>query len=342
MTEAEFRQELKDLHGGYLFYGEEDYLKFSYSKEVKKRVLDGAFDDFNHIIIYGEDYSPSALSQAIASLPMMSEKKLVEVRSLDIKALKKDDLISLGEALSTISDCDHTVLILRADSHLFDAGRPKAPSEALKIITKHLKGVEFTFPQGTRLVSWILRHFSEGNIEFDAVLSNYLVEICGHSMWTLSNEIDKLCSYAKGNGLNEITKEIIDRVCCKTIEYEDFQLTNTLLEGNPTLVFDTLRRQRLNHEPPNIILFSVVKMYTELYAVSRLNSMGLSKSQIASELRIHEFKVGKYLSKISRSSHARIERALELCRDADLQSKSAQNLGPYTALERLLSTLCAL
>ncbi|MBR2296606.1 MAG: DNA polymerase III subunit delta [Clostridia bacterium] len=342
MTEAEFRAELSQLKGGYLFYGDEDYLKFSYSKEVCKRVLDGSFDEFNHIVIYGEDYSPASLSQAIASLPMMAEQKLVELRSLDFKALKKDDLSALSEALSTIEDCDHTILIVRADSHLFDPGRPKSPSEAFKVLTKYLTPVEFSFPQPNRLASWILRHFAEGKISFDASLATYLVEICGHSMWTLSCEIEKLCAYAKANEIVEITQEIIDDVCCKTIEYDDFQLTNMLLEGRPEQVFETLRRQRLAHEPPNIILFSVVKMYTELYAVCRLNMTGMTKGQIASTLKIHEFKVGKYLNKLARTTPARIERSLELCRDADIQSKTAQNLGQYGALERLISTLCAL
>ena len=154
MTEAEFRQELKDLKGGYLFYGDEDYLKLSYAKEVQKRVLDGAFDDFNHIVIYGEDYSASELSSAIASLPMMTEKKLVEVRALDFKSLKKDEILALGEALEALEDCDHTILIMRADSNLFDAGRPKAPSELFKLLTKHLTPVEFSFPVPARLSSW--------------------------------------------------------------------------------------------------------------------------------------------------------------------------------------------
>lgn len=342
MTETEFRQELKSPHGGYLFYGDEDYLKHSYAREVAKRLLDGAFDEFNHTIIYGEDYTPASLCNAIMALPMMAEKKLVEVRSLDLKALKKDDLNQLVEALSVLEECDHTVLILRADSHLFDAGTQKRPSEALRLLSKVVTPVEFAFPTGTRLNSWLLRHFSEGNIEFDASLCTYLVESCGHSMWTLSNEIEKLCAYAKQNGLSEIKREHIDLICCKSIEYDDFQLTNLLLEGTPQAVFETLRRQKLNHEPPNVILYSIVRMYTELYAVCRLQAMGLSKAQIATSLKIHEFKVGKYLSRIARTSPARIERGLELCRDADLQSKSAMNLDTYGAVERLLSTLCAL
>lgn len=344
MTETEFRQELKAPHGGYLLYGDEDYLKFSYSKELKKRVLDGAFDDFNHIVIYGEDYSQPMLTQAIASLPMMSEKKLVELRSLNIKALKKDELAALCEALAMLSECEHTVLILRADSNLFDAGRPKYPSEAMRALSKVITPVELSFPQGSRLTSWIIRHFTEGKIEFDPTLADYLVQICGHSMWTLSNEIEKLCAYARYNSISTVSREIIDLVCCKTIEYDDFQLTNTLLEGNTRLAFETLRRQRLNHEPPNVILFSIVKAYTELYAVQRQSAMGLNKAQIASSLKIHEFKVGKYLTKISHTSPARIERALELCREADVSSKSNMNISSssYIAVERLVSTLCAL
>ena len=95
MTESEFRSELKNPHGGYLFFGDEDYLKYTYSKEVRKAVTDGAFDEFNHIVIYGEEYSAQALSGAISSLPMMAEKKLVEVRGLDFNSLKKEDIESM-------------------------------------------------------------------------------------------------------------------------------------------------------------------------------------------------------------------------------------------------------
>jgi DNA polymerase-3 subunit delta len=276
------------------------------------------------------------------ALPMMAEKKLVEVRSLDFKSLKKDDVANLCEALESLAECDHTVLVIRADSHLFDAGTQKKPSELFKKLSAYLTPVEFAFPTPTELSSWVLRHFVAGGVEFDPGLSRYLIETCGQSMWALANEIEKLCAYAKQNHLPEIKREHIDLVCCKSIEYSDFQLTNKLLEGSVGEVFETLRRQKLNHENPHLLLSAVIRMYTDLYAVCRLQSMGLSKSQIATSLKMHEFKVGAYLSKIARTSSARIERGLELCRDADLQSKSAMNLDAYGALERLISTLCML
>ena len=343
MTESEFKSELKNLHGGYLFFGGEDYLKYSYSKEVKKAVLDGSFDDFNHIVIYAEEYSPTALSGAIFTLPMMADKKLVEVRGVNFNAMKKDDISALEDVLSTLAENDHTILLIRADNEYFNPGRlPKAPSEIYKMMAKYLTTVEFEFPTVQRLRSWVCRHFSQGKIEFDPTLCDFLVELCGHDMWTLSKEIDKLCTYAKQNRLSKIEKSSIELVCCKTIEFDDFQLTNALLDKNKELIFETLRRQKAAHESPQAILASIIRLYTDMTLVSRLYKGGMNKSQIASSLNMHEFRVGKYISSLSGVSEKKLERCLSLCQEADIKSKSSSNVTAHIAIERLISGLCAL
>ncbi len=343
MTEAEFKDELKNLHGGYLFFGGEDYLKYTYSNEVRKNILDGTFDDFNHIVIYAEEYSPSALSGAIFTLPMMAEKKLVEIRGVNFNTMKKDDISALEEVLATLAENSHTVLLIRADNDCFNPGRlPKSPSEMYKMMTKYLTPVAFEFPSASRLKGWILKHFNRGKIEFDPTLCEYLVSMCGHDMWTLSKEIDKLCSYAAQNGLEKIESKDIDYICCKTIEFDDFQLTNALLDRNKSLVFETLRRQRSAHEPPQAILGSVIRLYSDMLLVHKLYTSGMSKSQIAGALSIHEFKVGKYLSGIAGVSEKKLCRAVELCKEADIKSKSSSNVTSYIAVERLLCAICAL
>lgn len=344
MTETEFRAELKSLNGGYVLYGDEDYLKFSYSKEVRKNVLDGMFDEFNHIVIYGEDFTPLGLTNAIATLPMMSEKKLIEVRGVNFNSLKKDEIKGLEEALMTMEEnSSHTVLIIRADSDYFNVGKlPKSPSEIYKIMSKYLTMVQLDFPTPARLRSWILKHFSSNDIIFDGALCDKIVEICGHDMWTLTNEIDKLCEYAKMNNLPEITLEHIDNVCCKTIEFDDFRLTNALLDKNKDLVFETLRRQKASHEPPFNILNSVIRLYMEMYLVSVHFDAGMNKTQISKTLGIHEFKVGKYINAISGVNPKKLVRAVELCKEADVKSKSCSNLVSYIPVENLISSLCVL
>ena len=344
MTELEFKNgELKNLNGGYLFYGGEDYLKYQYSKLVQKNVLDGMFDEFNHIVIYAEDFSPATLSNAIFTLPMMSDKKLVEVRGVDFKAMKKDEISALEEVLATLGENSHTVLLIRADNDCFDPGKnAKSPSEMLKMMSKYVKPVGFEFPTAARLRDWIVRSFGQGKVSFDPALCEYLVSMCGHDMWTLSKEIDKLCSYAAQNGLEKIEAKDIDYICCKTIEFDDYQLTNALLDRNKALVFETLRRQRSAHEPPQAILGSVIRLYSDMLLVYRLYASGMNKGQISQALGMHEFKVGKYISSMAGTSEKKLCRAVELCKEADVKSKSSSNVTLYIAVERLLCALCAL
>ena len=68
----------------------------------------------------------------------------------------------------------------------------------------------------------------------------------------------------------------------------------------------------------------------------------MNKGQIATAINMHEFRVGKYLASLSGVSEKKLERAVELCKAADLQSKSASNVTSYIAVERLISALCAL
>ena len=342
MTESEFRAELKSLSGGYLFFGGEDYLKYTYSKEVYKKVLDGTFDEFNHVILYGEEFNPVVLSQAIGALPMMAEKKLVEVRCVDFNSMKKETMASLCDVLSTLKENEHTVLIIRADNDFFNPGRlPNSPSEAYRALTKHLTPVEFEFPSPARLKSWVIRHFLDSGVKFDETLTDKLVEVCGHDMWALSNEIEKLCAYANETG-KALGEDEIENICCKTVEYDDFQLTNALLAKDKKLVFQTLHRQKASHEPPFSILASIVRLYSELLLVQQLVARGLTNPQIKEATGIHEVKISKYRRAITGENPKKFKRAQELCLEADVKSKSQSNMTSYIAVERLISALCAL
>ena len=114
------------------------------------------------------------------------------------------------------------------------------------------------------------------------------------------------------------------------------------LDKNKDLVFETLRRQKSSHEPPFAILSSVIRLYMEMYLVSVHFASGINKTQISKSLGIHEFKVGKYINSISGVNPKKLERAVELCREADVKSKSYSNMVSYIPVERLISALATL
>ena len=91
MTPSEFKAELKKLSGGYLFYGEEDYLKRYYLNALRKQTVTEG-DVFNHIVINSESYTPERLSASLEALPVMADKKLVEVNSLYLSSMSENEL----------------------------------------------------------------------------------------------------------------------------------------------------------------------------------------------------------------------------------------------------------
>ena len=74
IKEDVFRKQLKKgLSGGYLFYGDEDYLKGFALRSVKEELCsDPTYALFNHIELDAMDYSPDALLDAMMPLPMMA------------------------------------------------------------------------------------------------------------------------------------------------------------------------------------------------------------------------------------------------------------------------------
>ena len=68
----------------YLITGDESYLKEYYLKELKQKVVDDTFREFNLVELEGKSMTPEALNDAIESYPAMSERKLVIVTDFDL------------------------------------------------------------------------------------------------------------------------------------------------------------------------------------------------------------------------------------------------------------------
>ena len=204
MTPSEWKAELKAPHGGYLFYGEEEYLKKSYLTALRKAVgVSG--DPFNHLLFDGDNYSASALSDAIVTLPVLSDKKLVEVKGLPASFFKGKEGEGLFAALAQLSSCDFCVLVLLPSSEDFDAGTARRPSALFKKLTELLKPVEFARQTPARLASWVGRHFSAEQVISTPSAVEALLSVCGCDMGILASEIDKLCAYLKRNGRDRLT-----------------------------------------------------------------------------------------------------------------------------------------
>ena len=146
IKEADFRRELKTAPAvGYLFFGEEDYLKAFAVRSVREVICpDPTFSFFNEMKLDALSYSPNALREAIMPFPMGAERKLITVTGLDFNTMKSNEVDELCAVLSELDEYDYNTVILSVAADRFDPGiLPKRPSSTLEKLSEYLVAVYF-------------------------------------------------------------------------------------------------------------------------------------------------------------------------------------------------------
>ena len=341
ITEAEFRKQLKSgLSGGYLFYGDEDYLKQLDLESARKAISpDESFSFFNDLRLDALDFSPEKLLDALMPLPMGAEQKIVTLTGLSIDALKPSELDALCDALSAISEYDYNVVILSVPAGLFNLGYPpKKPSAAYAKLGELLTFVQFERSTPSRLYVWCEKHFKHNGVSASPEVCRFTVDHCGQDMFILSGEVDKISYFVLSDSRNTVTEEDVRFVAISSTEYGAFAFANALLEGRSRDALSVLSDMKRRRVDPIIALSEITRVFTDLYAVLSMTSDGISLYDVQKQLRLHEFKARLYQKSAHQSGRDRLLHAISLIPEADHLLKESQTDG-YAAIERVISAL---
>ena len=344
MTDKEFKNEIrKGLCGGYLLYGDEEYLKKFYVKEAVKSIApdDDAFSAFNLVTIDDDSYSSAALIDALSVMPMMADKVCV-VCNVKLSSLKEKEKSEFLETIAKLKDFEHAVLLVVCPSGFFDAGNVKKnKSSALyKSVTKYLTPVEFPYGTPAVLKKWVLRHFERENLTADDRTLTYIVEAAGPDMLFLGTEIDKLICYTKSKGLTNVELDFARMLCSDNGESEAFALTNAIIAGDRAGALEVIKESKEKKLKATAVLSKISSDFTNMLTVAVYMKEGLTKGEIASKTGLHEFRVSRYMDAARATDVGAIRAALDRCREADVALKTS-SVSDYIALERLVCTMPA-
>ncbi|MBQ7347236.1 MAG: DNA polymerase III subunit delta [Clostridia bacterium] len=340
IKEADYRKEIKaSPRAGYLFFGDEDYLKTFAIRHARDTLCpDPTFAFFNEMHLDAVDFTPDKLLDALMPMPMMADRKLITVNGLNFNTMRPNELDALCDVLAQLPNYDYNVLIISVAADCLDAGYlPKRPSAVLSKLGEHLTPVQFERCTTAKLAAWIQKHFAHNGVQASPEFCTAMPDYCGHSMYILANEIDKLSYYTLSHGLTEATDANMRLVCTPAEEYDAFAFTNAIMEGKQDAALAILADYRFRRVEPLMILGDVTRVICDMISVRAMVSDGTPAAEIASVLKLHEFKVSLYQKSLRNTSEKRLHRALEACTAADTSLK----LSPqgYTALERLICTL---
>lgn len=341
MTETELRTALKHgVRGGYLFWGDEDYLKRYYLGEVRRAVMAACppgLEELNRITLTLEDGDFAALENAILAPPMMAPQKIIEVTPPSPDSWKEKEKTALLTALEALNGLDDTVLVLSVPRGTLDAGTPKRPTAFFKKLSAILAPVEFPLQTGVRLRRWVERHFADAGLAIGDEAVGALLARCTPDMTGLKSEIDKLIAYELSHGRTSVPIEDVPLVTSPGIREDAFALANAVLAGDRTAALAALDLYRKRREEPLMVLASLSRVMCDLLTVAELAEAGAEKTDIARQLKMHEYKASLYMRSAAGFGIPRLRAALRRIREADRLTKSA-SMG-YIPLERFVCTI---
>ena len=335
-----FRKQMKKgLSGGYLLFGDEDYMKAHAVSTARQTVCpDMTFALFNDMKIESIDYSAGALLDALMPMPMMSEQKIVTVNGLNINALKPKEIEDLCDVLAELPEYDYNVLVISVPATMVDEGNlPKYPSALLKRLGEYLTLVRFETVSGARLVSWVGKHFEHNGAQASAEVCSFLINYAGKSMYTLSNETEKLSYYVLQNGRNTVTKEDVLNVSIAEITTDAFTLANAILDGRSEDAINALAVMKFRRVDPIVLLSEVSRVICDLVSIKALMDEGCSVSEIAMLFKMNEYKVKVYAQGAAGKTMPKLKEAVALCSEADISIKMSSQ--GYIAIEKLICAL---
>ncbi len=339
ITEAQFKSAVRERRQGvFVLAGEEDYLVTHYRGAMREAF--GGKESLAYVsVAYSGPDDASAVFDAVSAPSMLGgEDKLVEVMVTEpgiITGATVEEFIKVLKEAGMYSGCSMLVA-LRAD--VFDCGSPpRRPSAAFTKISG-AEGISFLYlPRqgGAALRKWIVRRYARHGVACADDVAQYMMDVCGNFMTTLAREIDKASYYAISHDMVNIDRNIIDLVCCPYTEPDAFGLSNAILAGRTSDALDALRAEITRRTEPLMLLAGITRVFVDLLAVRALLDEGSSPREIASRLKMNEYKASLYAKSAATRSRTSIENALIQCAKADMLIKLS-TVPPYTAIERLI------
>ena len=350
MTDVEFNRMLSEpakVSGGFLFFGEEDFVKSRYADRFQAAIVGD--DTFNAIAIDGNTMTPGELSEALGSVSMFGGRRFVRVDHAPAgtwsRKRKKDAddddggglLDEYAEIFASAKDDPDVAYCVCVDADAADFGdvAKNKPTALFKRLTEHLTPVYFGAKGGAQLRKWIERHFLAAGLNAEYGAADTLVEVCGQDMFTLTGECEKLIAYAKAHGEGAVTSDMVRYVAAPNVTEEAFELSNAILTGDKKKALHALYGAKTRREEPIMVMGMVSRTIADMLAAAIYASAGLGAAEIAKKLKIHEYRATLYL-RAAGTDVERVKAMLRRCLEADRLLKSSAR--DYAPIERLICT----
>lgn len=296
-------------------YGQDTYRSRQKLKEIVEEYKKRHQSGLNFIKINFNEKEFSDFKQAVDTISMFNEKKLIIIEDVFEKPESfQEELLDYLKKKKIVGDKDNIVI--------FWVKEVNSKNELFKFLKKKAKVQEFELLQPSKVKEWIKKYVKEqgGSIETQAI--ERLMEYVGSDLWRMSNELDKLISFSR-----DIKEENIKKLVKPEIDVNIFNLIDALGEKNKK------RALRLVHD-------HLKKGESEMYLLDRFvyQFRNLIKVKTGGGKDLHPFVFRKTQSQARNFNFEELKKIYRKLLEIDLDMKTGR-VDARAALELFVTEL---
>ena len=278
----------------------DDYYLFDKAFLMIKNACGITLDDFNVNVFDEESFSTDKLFAATELLPIIDEKRLVVIKGgkLSEGDKKRTTEILLHIPKTTVVvvlDYNKNFEFLKKDFVLVDANRMD------KELVKNL----------------ITAYLARISKKIDADAMDELIESCNGYLTRIMNELNKLVCFDLDS--ENITKESVDKLVNKDIEFSVFELTEALSKKDGDKAIRLLKLM----EKDQGVFALISNQFRRLFYASISD---LTNAELAGLLGVKEFAIMKARQLAKGFSKAQLKKICSLLEEMDYAVKSGAML----------------
>lgn len=303
----------------YLLYGEESFLKRSYKNRLREAVLGD--DTMNYHYFEGKGLALAEIISLADTMPFFADHRLILIES---SGLFKGGGEELVEYLPNLPET--TCMVFVEDE-------VDKRSRMFKAVKKYGYAAEMTRQTSAQLAKWAAGLLAKEGKKITSSTMELFLGMVGEDMDNIRSELDKLISYTLGRDV--VTAQDVERVCTAQVTNQIFEMVAAISGRRTERAMKLYEDLLILREPPMRILFLIARQFNQLLQVREMGAKGLGRAEMASQLKIPPFAVGKLTAQARAFSQEQIFSYVQDCVDMEEAVKQGR-LSDRMAVELLI------
>ena len=327
-------------------YGEDTFQSREKLKRIKDKFIQDVDPDGNSLLsIDGETATMERINEAVAAPSLFSKRRLIVIERIFNN--KDTSLQNVVEDYFKVrfkgkDKADDNIIVFWDEQAREKLSRKKL----YKFLISQKFAQEFKSLSNTEANNWLIRTGKKrgGVIRREAAVR--LTSFFGNDLWLLSNELNKLIAYKRGQ-----TPELIEDAPAVTIEVADvdslsrgsideniFALTDAISVRNKPLAIELFENELAAGVTESYLIVMITRQFKILLQIKESLSQGLTPRKIMSQLKLHPFVVQKSSTQARNFSEDLLKRAFSKLLEIDSRMKTGQ-VNAKVALNLLIAKL---